>query len=136
MAININLLVKNVERLKESVNKWNMSEDEFIVYTGSTALTLYGIMVDSFNPPFTIVNLIGLLDKDLNSDNYDMFCTYINLSQNEFIICNDVKITTPRRAIKDLVMINNVNDIYELEDCIEGTEWEEIYKEVKKELRV
>lgn len=65
-----------------------------------------------------------------------MFYTYQKLSQNEYIICNGIKITTPRRAIKDLVMINNVNDVYELEDCIKGTAWEEVYKEVKKELGV
>lgn len=136
MTININILVENVNQLKESVKKWDMSEDEFIVYTGSTALTLYGIMVENFIPPLTIVNLIGLLDEDLNSDSYQMFYAYQKLSQNEYIICNGIKITTPRRAIKDLVMINNVNDVYELEDCIEGTAWEEVYKEVKKELGV
>lgn len=70
MTININILVENVNQLKESVKKWDMSENEFIVYTGSTALTLYSIMVENFIPPLTIVNLIGLLDEDLNSDSY------------------------------------------------------------------
>lgn len=104
MEINFDQVIENSKLL--------ISQDD-IVYTGSTALTVYGMLPNYIQEPFSIINFESLNDNlDLNV--FYPISTVNRIYSDDIFIINDIKLASPGKAMIDLLLSGKIDDIVEL----------------------
>lgn len=104
MEINFDQVIENSKLL--------ISQDD-IVYTGSTALTVYGMLPNYIQEPFSIINFESLNDNlDLNV--FYPISTVNRIYSDDIFIINGIKLASPGKAMIDLLLSGKIDDIVEL----------------------
>lgn len=104
MEINFDQVIENSKLL--------ISQDD-IVYTGSTALTVYGMLPNYIQEPFSVINFESLNDNlDLNV--FYPISTVNRIYSDDIFIINGIKLASPGKAMIDLLLSGKIDDIVEL----------------------
>lgn len=104
MEINFNRVIENSQLL--------ISQDN-IVYTGSTALTVYDILPNYIQEPFSIINFESL-DDNLDLNIFYPIPTVNRVYSDDIFIINGIKLASPGKAMIDLLLSGKIDDIVEL----------------------
>lgn len=110
MAISFTNIEKELQKL---------DIDDDVIITGNTSLAIYGINNKYIQKPYDIVN-----NESIFNDKYNNLPFTDRIYEDDIFEIDNKKITSPGKAIIDVLLQSNEGDMYELLEYIQNTPYE------------
>lgn len=111
MELDINQTISRIRDLEPKEN---------IIYTSETALSAYGKLPNYIKEPYSIVNLENL-DENLDINKFYPIPTAMRIYDDDLIVIDGINLAVPGKAMVDLLLSGQIDNIVELLNDIQGT---------------
>ncbi len=108
----------NIDQVSE--NTKYLTEQNDVIYTADTALSIYGKLPNYIQEPFSIINFENL-DDNLELSKFYPVPTVSRIYSDDVFIINGIKLASPGKAMIDLLLSGRIGDIIDLLEGIRNS---------------